>query len=85
MVGKVGDEIVVDGPHLGDLPRRGEVLEVRNTGDVVHYRVRWDDGGGPTASTSRVPTRVSSHSAPQGTRRQERPADGLSWERSPIE
>ena len=44
MVGKVGDEIVVDGPHLGDLPRRGEVLEVRNTGDVVHYRVRWDDG-----------------------------------------
>jgi hypothetical protein len=44
MQGNVGDEIIVDGPHLGDLPRRGEVLEVRDVGGVVHYRVRWDDG-----------------------------------------
>jgi hypothetical protein len=35
---------VVDGPHIGDLPRKGEVLEVLETGGVVHYRVRWDDG-----------------------------------------
>lgn len=41
---KVGDELVVDGPHLGDLPRKGEVLEVLTTGGVVHYRLRWDDG-----------------------------------------
>jgi hypothetical protein len=40
----VGDEIVVDGPHLGDPPRKGEVVEVLDRGDVVHYRVRWDDG-----------------------------------------
>jgi len=40
----VGDEIVVDGPHLGDLPKKGEVLEVLDRDGVVHYRVRWDDG-----------------------------------------
>jgi hypothetical protein len=41
---QVGDEIVVDGPHLGDLPKKGEVLEVLDRGGVEHYRVRWDDG-----------------------------------------
>ena len=40
----IGDEIVVDGVHLGDLSRKGEVLEVRDLGGVTHYRVRWDDG-----------------------------------------
>lgn len=44
MKAEVGDEIVVDGPHQGDLPRMGEVLEVLHAGGVVHYRVRWDDG-----------------------------------------
>ena len=44
MVARVGDEIVVDGRHLDDLPRTGEVLEVLSSGDVVHYRIRWDDG-----------------------------------------
>ena len=44
MKAATGDEIVVDGPHLGNLPRKGEVLEVLETGGVVHYRVRWDDG-----------------------------------------
>ena len=44
MHAKVGDEILVDGPHLGDPPRSGEVLEVREQGGVVHYSVRWDDG-----------------------------------------
>ena len=41
---KAGDEIVVDGRHMNDLPRKGEILEVLTTGDVVHYRVLWDDG-----------------------------------------
>jgi hypothetical protein len=41
---KPGDEIVVDGRHLDDLPRKGEVLEVLTNGEVVHYRIRWDDG-----------------------------------------
>jgi hypothetical protein len=41
---KVGDEIVVDGRHMNDLPRKGEILEVLTAGDVTHYRVLWDDG-----------------------------------------
>ena len=45
MKARVGDEIVVDGPHLGDLPKKGEVLEVLHLGGVEHYRVRWDDDG----------------------------------------
>ena len=44
MKAQVGDEIVVDGAHQGDLPTMGKVLEVLTTGDVVHYRVLWDDG-----------------------------------------
>ena len=40
----VGDEIVVDAPHTGDVQRRGEILEVLDEGGTVHYRVRWDDG-----------------------------------------
>jgi hypothetical protein len=44
MKGSVGDEIIVEGRHLGDLPRKGEVLEVLQTGGVTHYRIRWDDG-----------------------------------------
>ena len=39
---QVGDEIVVDGPHLGDLGKKGDVLEVLDRGGVEHYRVRWD-------------------------------------------
>ena len=44
MLAKIGDEIVVDGTHLGDLTKKGEVLEVLHVGGVEHYRVRWDDG-----------------------------------------
>jgi hypothetical protein len=44
MNARIGDEIIVDGPHQGDLARKGEVLEVRDVGGVEHYRVRWDDG-----------------------------------------
>jgi hypothetical protein len=40
----VGDEIVVDAVNLGDPKREGEILEVETSGDVLHYRVRWDDG-----------------------------------------
>jgi hypothetical protein len=44
MEAKVGDEIIVDAPRTGGEPRKGEVLEVLETGGVRHYRVRWDDG-----------------------------------------
>ena len=44
MNANIGDEIVVDGPRQGDLAKKGEVLEVLDTGGVQHYRVQWDDG-----------------------------------------
>jgi hypothetical protein len=44
MNGNVGDEIILEARHLGDLRRMGEVLEVLETGGITHYRVRWDDG-----------------------------------------
>ena len=44
MKARIGDEIIIDGPHLGDLPKKGEVLDVLHVGGVEHYRVRWDDG-----------------------------------------
>ncbi|HWS47033.1 MAG TPA: DUF1918 domain-containing protein [Acidimicrobiia bacterium] len=44
MDAKVGDEIVVDSLHTGEPRREGEILEVLDSGGVVHFRVRWDDG-----------------------------------------
>lgn len=44
MIAKPGDEIVVDAVHEGEPKREGEILEVKTGGDIVHYRVRWDDG-----------------------------------------
>jgi Ala-tRNA(Pro) deacylase len=38
-----GDVIEVDGRHVGDAPRLGEILEVLGTPERPHYRVRWDD------------------------------------------
>ena len=42
--GAVGDEVLIDAPHVGDVLRRGEILDVIDRGGVRHYRVRWDDG-----------------------------------------
>ena len=44
MKASIGDEIVVDAVHGNEPRREGEILEVIDRGDVVHYRVRWDDG-----------------------------------------
>lgn len=44
MKANVGDEIVVDTLHTGELRREGEVLEVLDRDGVTHFRVRWDDG-----------------------------------------
>jgi hypothetical protein len=35
--------IVIEGHHLGESRRTGEVLEVLGEPGHVHYRVRWDD------------------------------------------
>jgi len=42
--GSIGDELVVDAPHLGEVGRKGEIVEVLDRGNVLHYRVHWDDG-----------------------------------------
>ncbi len=42
--GKIGDELVVDAPSIDEVVRKGEILEVLDTGGVRHYRIRWDDG-----------------------------------------
>jgi hypothetical protein len=39
-----GDELVVESLTLGIPPREGEILEVLDSGEHTHYRVRWDDG-----------------------------------------
>ena len=44
MSAKVGDEIVIEGHHVGESERKGEVLEVLTDGDVTRFRVQWDDG-----------------------------------------
>lgn len=44
MRARVGDEIVVRGPHVGDRERHAVVLEVRGTDGGPPYVVRWSDG-----------------------------------------
>lgn len=40
----VGDRIEIEGTHVGEGRRSGEVIELLGKGDNVHYRVRWQDG-----------------------------------------
>lgn len=44
MQAAVGDRLSVPGRHVGDAVREGEVTEVRGSGEVLLYVVRWDDG-----------------------------------------
>ena len=39
-----GDVIVIEGHHVGEGRRSGEVLEVLGEAGHEHYRVRWEDG-----------------------------------------
>jgi hypothetical protein len=41
---EVGDLIVIEGHHVGESRRTGEVLEVIGEPGHEHYRVRWEDG-----------------------------------------
>jgi hypothetical protein len=41
---QAGDVIVIEGHHVGESRRTGEVLEVLGEPGREHYRVRWDDG-----------------------------------------
>jgi Domain of unknown function (DUF1918) len=48
MHAEVGDEIIVDSVHIGETPRKGEILAVRVDVGREHYIVRWDDTGHET-------------------------------------
>ena len=39
----VGDLILIEGHHVGEARRRGEILEILGTAGHTHYRVRWED------------------------------------------
>ncbi len=41
---EAGDVIVIEGHHLGESRRTGEILEVLGEPGYEHYLVRWDDG-----------------------------------------
>lgn len=43
MKAAVGDVLVIDGHHVGERTRRGEVVEVRGADGAPPYIVRWDD------------------------------------------
>ena len=42
--GQIGDLVVIEGHHLGESRRMGEILEVLGEPDHEHYRVRWEAG-----------------------------------------
>jgi len=62
MKAKIGDRLVLYGPHVGDTRRVGVIIEVPHQDGTPPYRVRWEDGRegliypGPDA-------RVEAHSA----------------------
>jgi hypothetical protein len=44
MKARVGDRLVMEGTHVGDLRRIGEIVEVNHEDGAPPYRVRWPDG-----------------------------------------
>ncbi|GIF77523.1 DUF1918 domain-containing protein [Asanoa siamensis] len=44
MQAEVGDRLVVEGIHVGDARRTGEIVEVRHSDGSPPYLVRWPDG-----------------------------------------
>jgi hypothetical protein len=62
MHANVGDSIIVDRNTLGTPPRRGTILDVRQSGGREYYQVQWEDGHVSTffpSSTARVLTTAS--------------------------
>jgi hypothetical protein len=65
--GSIRDRVVVESERVGQPAREGEILEVLGTQELIHYRVRWDDGHEttlyPSAGSLRIirrATRVAS-------------------------
>jgi Domain of unknown function (DUF1918) len=44
MEGRVGDRVILESERTGQAAREGKIVEVLGAGEVVHYRVRWEDG-----------------------------------------
>ena len=44
MQAAVGDHLIVEGRHVDDGRREGEVIEVRGADGAPPYVVRWSDG-----------------------------------------
>ena len=67
-VGSVRDRVVVESERVGQPAREGEILEVLGTGEVIHYRVRWDDGHEttlyPSAGSLRIIRRAAKTASP---------------------
>ncbi|TMD16539.1 MAG: DUF1918 domain-containing protein [Chloroflexi bacterium] len=42
--GNVGDRVIVESERTGRSAREGEIIEVLATGELTHFRVRWNDG-----------------------------------------
>lgn len=40
----IGDLVVIEGHHVGEGRRLGEILEVIGEAGGEHFRVRWEDG-----------------------------------------
>jgi hypothetical protein len=45
MIAKIGDRLVVEGVHVGDTRRVGEIIAVRHPDGTPPYEVRWLDSG----------------------------------------
>lgn len=56
--GKVGDRVSMESERVGQSAREGVILEVLESGESTHYRVRWEDGHEstffPTAGSIRI-------------------------------
>lgn len=39
-----GDELIVRGRHVGDVDRRGVIIEIQGQDGAPPYLVRWQDG-----------------------------------------
>lgn len=60
---RVGDRVVVESEQVGQPAREGEILEVLGALEVIHFRVRWDDGHATTFYPSAGSMRIISKPA----------------------
>jgi hypothetical protein len=71
MQAQVGDALIVEGHHVGEPRRTGQIIEVRGADGGPPFVVRWDDSGRETllfpGSDCRVEHPATSHGSAGGT------------------